>query len=114
VLLADKVGFSRTALAGALDGTTGLELMAVMDDGPALRDAVARLRPDVLVIDDRLVGRLRLLPLVPGLRAVVIGIDDDPAYAARAKNAGAVAWVPKDRVDLLLAAILGPDRVEKY
>jgi DNA-binding NarL/FixJ family response regulator len=115
VLLADEAGFSRIALANALAETPGVELVSVMDDAPALRDALARLRPDVLVIDDRLLGRNRRLPLDAGPHVIVIGVDDDPAYAARATRSGAVAWVPKDRVDLLLAAIFeSGDGVEKY
>jgi nucleotide-binding universal stress UspA family protein len=115
VLLADEAGFIRTALATALCGTPSVELVAVMNDGRALGEALMRLRPDVLVIDDRLLGRNRRLPLDVGARVIVIGVDDDPGYAARARRAGAVAWVPKDRIDLLVAAILGSSEgAEKY
>jgi DNA-binding NarL/FixJ family response regulator len=115
VLLADAAGFSRTALATALCGTPSVELVAVTDDGRALGEALVRLRPDVLVIDDRLLGRSRRLPLDVGARVIVIGVDDDPGYAARARRAGAVAWVPKDRFELLVAAIFEScDGAEKY
>jgi two-component system LytT family response regulator len=115
VLLADKPGFGRTALADALAATPGVELVATIDDGPALRDALARFRPDVLVIDDRLVGHGLRLPPAARPRVIVIGVDDDPGYAARASRSGAVAWVPKDRVDLLLGAILeSAGGAEKY
>ena len=107
-MLADDAGFSRTALADALSATPGIELVAVIADGAALRDALARLRPDILVIDDRVLGRDRGLPRNAGPRVIVIGVDDDPAYAARAVRAGAAAWVPKDRIDLLVAEILDP------
>jgi len=105
---------SRTALATALRETPGVELVAVTEDGRALREPLVQLRPHVLVIDDRLLGRNRRLPLDVGARAIVIGVDDDPGYAARARRAGAVAWVPKDRIDLLVAAIESCDGAEKY
>jgi DNA-binding NarL/FixJ family response regulator len=41
-----------------------------------------------------------------GSRLVVIGVDDDPAYTARARRIGAEAWVPKDRADELLPELL--------
>jgi DNA-binding NarL/FixJ family response regulator len=106
VLLADEAGFSRTALARVLADTPGVELVDVMAGGPELRDALERLRPDVVVIDDRLLRDGRRLPLVAGVRAIVVGVDDDPAYAARAAGQGAVAWLPKERADLLIEALL--------
>jgi hypothetical protein len=36
----------------------------------------------------------------------VIGVDDDPAFPARARRIGAEAWVPKDRADTLLPTVL--------
>jgi chemotaxis response regulator CheB len=105
-VLADEVGFSRTALAEVLAGTPGVELVKVMGDGPKLRDAIARLRPEVVVVDDRLLRQSDSIVRDAGVRVIVIGVDDDPAYAARAHRLGAVAWVPKERADLLLEAIL--------
>jgi DNA-binding NarL/FixJ family response regulator len=115
VLLADKAGFSRTALARVLAETPGVELVAVTAGGPELDDALERLRPDALVIDDRLLRNRCRLPLVVGMRAIVVGVDDDPAYAARAADQGAVAWLPKERADLLITALLETaDAVGKY
>ena len=113
VLLADEPGFSRTALARVLAGTPGVEVIEV--DGRNLRDAVRRLEPDVLVIDDRLLRHSRRVPEVAGVRSIVVGVDDDPAYAARAADVGAAAWLPKERVDLLLEAIFDTEHpVAKY
>jgi DNA-binding NarL/FixJ family response regulator len=115
VLLADKAGFSRTALARVLAETPCVELVGVTAGEPELGDALARLRPDVLIIDDRLLRNGRRLSLVAGLRAIVVGVDDDPAYAARAADQGALAWLPKERADLLITALLETaDVVGKY
>ena len=115
VLLADEPGVSRSALARVLAATPGVELVRVMAGGRALHDAVTRLRPDVLVIDDRLLRHSHRLPCVAGLRVIVVGVDDDPAYAARAVDQGAVTWLPKERADLLIPALFDPpEAVGKY
>ena len=67
--------------------------------------------PDVLILDDRLVraGDHVLAGLGPQrghVRVIVIGVDDDPAFAARARRLGADAWVAKDRADEELPALL--------
>ena len=82
-----------------------MTLTEVMTDGSELRDALEELRPDVLVIDDRLLRDGHVLPRQAGLRVIVVGVDDDPAYAARAERLGAVAWVAKERADLILAGV---------
>jgi DNA-binding NarL/FixJ family response regulator len=43
-------------------------------------------------------------------RLVVVGVDDDPAYLARARRIGAEAWVPKELADRLLPVLLEPSR----
>jgi DNA-binding NarL/FixJ family response regulator len=105
VLLADQPSFSRTAVAHLLAETPGVELMRVVADEPALRWALARLRPDVLVIDDRLLNHAEWLGQQKSLSVIVIGVDDVPSYAVRAKRLGAVAWLAKERGDLLVAAL---------
>jgi hypothetical protein len=41
-----------------------------------------------------------------GVRVIVLGVDDDPAFAARATRLGADAWVAKERADEDLPALL--------
>lgn len=113
VLLADEPGFSRTALARVLSETPGIDVVEV--DRRGLRDELRRFRPDVLVIDDRLLRNRHRLPAAAGVRAIVVGVDDDPAYAMRAADVGAAAWLPKERADLLIQAIFdGRRAVAKY
>lgn len=106
VLLADEPGFSHDALAELVAATPGLELAGLVADPRILHQALARLAPDVLVIDDRLLQRLDWLPGGRGLHVIVVGVDEDPGYAVRATRLGAVTWLPKERADLLVQALL--------
>lgn len=109
VLLADLAGPARRALAGLLGELDGVRLVAEAgrdELAPALR----AFHPDVLVIDDRLIrDGDAALPL--DVRVIVVGVDADPAYAARARILGAEAWVIKDRADEDLPALLTGVRV---
>jgi chemotaxis response regulator CheB len=96
VLLADEPGVCRIALARVLADASGIEV--VEGDGCDLRDALRRLRPDVLVIDDRLLRHRDRVPADEGVRVIVVGVDDDdPAYAARAASVGAARRRPPPR-----------------
>jgi hypothetical protein len=68
--------------------------------------AVERMQPDVLVVDDRLLAETLARNGRRDVEVIAIGVDDDPGFAARAQRSGAVAWVPKDRADAELPALL--------
>jgi DNA-binding NarL/FixJ family response regulator len=106
VLLADLAGPARGALAALLRGLDGVQLVGEAGGRDELEPALRTTRPDVLVIDDRLL-RAGGATLPDGVRVIVVGVDDDPAYAARARSLGADAWVIKDRADDDLPALLG-------
>jgi DNA-binding NarL/FixJ family response regulator len=81
----------------------GLEVLLVADLAEALR-AVARRRAPVLIVSRRLLdlgpdGTRLPAPLPPHTRTVVVGLQDDPAFAIDARRAGAAAYVVKDRAD---------------
>jgi DNA-binding NarL/FixJ family response regulator len=104
VVLADVEGIAREALKGVLLELAGVRLVTAVGTRAALADALRHGHVDVLVIDDRLVqdGRHVLAGLGPigtRPRTVVVGVDDDPGFAARAQRLGAVGWVAKDRAD---------------
>jgi DNA-binding NarL/FixJ family response regulator len=107
VLVADARGPSRTALAGLIAGTPGLALAATASTLAELVAALRSSEPDVVLLDDRLLrdGGLRAWPFAA--RLVITGMDDEPAYAARAREIGAAAWVAKERVDALIDALRG-------
>ena len=111
VLLADRVGAVRNALADVLRGLEGVEVVGAIDSRKDLRDAVRDLRPDVVVIDDRLLSSADHAldgsgPTRTRVRVIVVGVDDDPGYRARALRLGAEAWVSKDRADDELPSLL--------
>jgi DNA-binding NarL/FixJ family response regulator len=90
VQLIDRPGFSYDVIAS---------LIAEQPNTQLVSDA-----PDVVVIDDReLLGALDSLD--PDVRVVVLGADDHPAFAARARRIGA-EWVAKDAAGTALPRIL--------
>lgn len=108
VLLADREGGARRALAGALKAIDGVELAGEVSERAGLAEALLRTHSDVLVIDDRLLrdGGGDGLADLPASRVLVLGVDDDPAFAARARRLGAEAWIAKDRADEQLMTLL--------
>lgn len=63
--------------------------------------ALARLQPDLLVIDHTPgpVNGQRNRSAIPSARVLVIGPEPDPSYRAKAIDGGAGAWVSRDRLD---------------
>jgi DNA-binding NarL/FixJ family response regulator len=106
VVLADYPGVGRSALAVLISEAPGLALVAKASFREEIELALRETRPDVVVVDDRLLRDGAWTADDAGTRLVVMGVDDDPAYRARARRIGAEAWVPKDRADTLLPAVL--------
>ena len=91
-------------LARIVAESPGLTLVSQSSTLDELRTDLDATPPDVVVLDDRLLRTGEWLAR-DDVRLVVIGLDDDPAYIARARRVGADAWIPKDRADLLLHAL---------
>jgi DNA-binding NarL/FixJ family response regulator len=111
VLLADHAGRSRNAVAALVAGLDHVALVGEVGDRSDIAAALRRDEPDVLMIDDRLLRDgahvlSGLGPHRPGLRVIVLGVDDDPAFAERARRLGAEAWVAKDRAGDELPGLL--------
>ncbi len=106
LVVADLPGTSRRAIVGLIAATPGLALSGQASTLPELHAVVRDERPDVVLLDDRLLrgGTWRVGTIAA--RLVVMGVDDDPAFAARARRIGAEAWIAKDRVDELLQALV--------
>jgi DNA-binding NarL/FixJ family response regulator len=111
VLLADLEGPSRRALATLLRDIDGVQLVGEAGERGDVASALRRAQPDVIVIDERLLKAgthvlAGLGPMPEGVRVIVLSVDDDPAFAARARRLGASAWVAKERADEDLPALL--------
>jgi DNA-binding NarL/FixJ family response regulator len=108
VVLAEDLHILRDGLALLLE-THGFTIAASVADGPSLRDALARHRPDVAVVDVRLPPTLTDEGLQialqarrerPGLPVLVLSAHVEQLYAREllADGAGAVGYLLKDRV----------------
>ncbi|HEY6891687.1 MAG TPA: response regulator [Solirubrobacter sp.] len=111
VLLADREGAARYALAALLQSLPGIMLVGMATSMVDVAESLRRHRPEVLIVDDRLLrdGAHVLAgtgPTPAPVRVIVVGVDDDPAFARRAKRLGAEAWVAKDRADDELPKLL--------
>ena len=105
VLLIDRPGVSRSAIARLLSAIPGVRLVGE-SDADELAEVLPTTMPDLLVVDDRLFATVCSSGGADTLRLIVVGMDDDPGYAARAARAGAEAWVDKASADAILPLLL--------
>jgi two-component system response regulator NreC len=105
VILADDHEMIRRNLRLVLDREDGIEVIAEAADLATVSRHVAVHTPDVLVLDLRLpdgssIGTIRhIREQAPATRIVVLTMEESPAFAQHALDAGAVAFVAKDRAD---------------
>jgi len=90
----------------------GCEVVAAVEDGRAALDAVAELRPDILLVDASLPVMSgfalaeRVTRTYPEVKIVFVTAHADPAYVKRAFEVGAKAYLMKGSIQMeLLAAI---------
>ena len=101
VLLVDDQELVRTGLRGILRPRFGFEIVGELDSGEGIVEAVARLRPHVVVMDVRMpkvdgVTATRLLSDVPGSPPVlVLTTFEDEEILAGALRAGAAGFLLK-------------------
>lgn len=101
LVIADDHHVVRTGLRLLLEAEPGIEVLAEAGDVESARRYVRAHRPDVLVLDLNMPGEPSL-PSIPKLREempdtqiVVLTMQDDPAFAREALNAGALGFVLK-------------------
>jgi two-component system response regulator NreC len=102
VVLVDDHAVVRQGLRLVIDGQPDLHVIGEAGDLEPAIDLVARRRPHVLVLDVNLpsgpslpaIGRF--LEAAPGLRVVMLTMQDDPEYARQALQAGASGYVIKE------------------
>ena len=81
---------------------------AALEDGELLVDALRRVNPDVLVVDDGDFPSCcqAAIAAFPRSRVVVLGTEPDQAYRAAAFRAGAGAWVAREDVGDQLGPVM--------
>jgi DNA-binding NarL/FixJ family response regulator len=115
VLVVDDNRIFRRGMARAVQRHEGLELAGEADSGEAALGAIARLRPDVVLLDLRMpdldglgvLARLRAAEPRPACRVLLVSasLDEDVERAAGA--AGAAGCIGKDspRADICAEAL---------
>ena len=115
VLIADDNGFFREALEAILQTEDEIQVIGRAGDGEEAARLAAELEPDVILMDlsmpvlDGFEATRAINDRVPEATVVVLTGSAEPSDIERARQAGAAAYVTKDRiaaelVDAILAA----------
>ncbi len=106
IVLADDHAAMRQSLRMLLGGETDLEVIAETDSLSSVMAHMRAHRPDVLVLDLGLLGERSAIETLaalhrqaPDMNVVVLTMNDDPAFARRALEAGALGLVLKEMAD---------------
>jgi DNA-binding NarL/FixJ family response regulator len=120
VLLADDHTVVRAGLRTALAGLPNLEIVGEVGNGRELIEALARINPDLLVMDvsmpdfEPIVAVRQMKAERPNMKILVVSAYNEETYVVGLLNAGADGYHMKDQplADLQLAAqrILNGDR----
>lgn len=110
VVLADRPGPARDALAILLAQLSRVQLVATADDVEGAGEALRAHDADFLLLDERLIVGDHVLAGLgrqpPSVEVIVVGMDVDPAFDRRARRIGALGWVAKERAEEDLPALL--------
>ena len=105
IVIADDHRVVRSGLRMVLDREEDFEVVAEAGDVADARRYVRAHRPDVLILDLNMPGEpsLPAIPAIreesPATRVVVLTMQEDPAFAREALQAGASAYVLKEAAD---------------
>lgn len=111
VLLADDHALVRAGIRNALQELPGIEVVGEVGDGPSLHEALARLQPDLVLIDlampefEPVNAVRRIRALYGDLRILVVSAYDDDTYVRGLLSVGVDGYHLKDQPlsDLRLA-----------
>ncbi|WP_171183642.1 PAS domain S-box protein [Alienimonas chondri] len=101
VMIVDDHLIVRTALAGLLAGTEGVEVVGEAADGREAVERVQEVRPDTVVMDvtmprmDGIEATREVRKLMPNVRVIGLSMHDRDDMAEAMCEAGAAAYVPK-------------------
>jgi DNA-binding NarL/FixJ family response regulator len=104
VLVVDDSTIFRRGMARAVQGHAGLELVGEADGGKAALGAIARLQPDVVLLDLRMpdldglgvLAHLRAVEPRPSCRVLIVSATLDEELERAAGEAGAAGCIGKD------------------
>jgi two-component system, NarL family, response regulator NreC len=121
VVVAVRHALMRRGLQTLLENEAGIKVVAASNDPGFVADQIAQQHPDVLVIDLRMEGGSSVdsirhfRELAPDVAIVALTMEDSVMFAERAFEAGATAYVLKDRADVdLVDAIRRAAQGERY
>jgi two-component system response regulator NreC len=107
IVIADDHAVVRTGLKLLLQAEEGFSVVAEAGEIDTTKRMVRAHRPDVLVLDLNMPGPASL-PAIPALAAqtavVVLTMQNDPAFARQALQAGALGYVLKEAADAELVS----------
>jgi two-component system NarL family response regulator len=101
VLLVDDHAMFRQALRGMLEKEAGIEVVGELGDGAQVEEAVARLTPDLVVMDismptvNGIEATRHLMARFPQLRIVALSAFGYKQFVMEMMEAGALAYVVK-------------------
>jgi len=100
VLVAIRHPAMRRYTCAILDAEGGCSAVVELERGTTPADALARWRPDLVVIDTGEFPECgsRALPGFPADRVIVVGPEPEGDYRAAALAHGAGAWISRDRL----------------
>jgi two-component system response regulator NreC len=108
VLVCDDHALLRSGLRLLLEAEPDLQVVGEAGDAEEAVERARALAPDVVILDIVLPGRsgIQVLPdirsAVPGVRVLVVSMQDDPHYVRAAFAAGASGYLPKEAADVEL------------
>jgi DNA-binding NarL/FixJ family response regulator len=121
VLLADDHTLVRAGMRSLLESIDGVEVVAESGDGHETLDLIAKLLPDVALVDIGMPGLsgLEVTRRISGAssrtRVVILSMHAEPSYVAQALRAGAVGYLLKGgSVEELPLALQAAMRGETY
>jgi two-component system response regulator NreC len=121
IVIADDHSVVRRGLRQLLENEKGFEVVAEAGDLDSARRYVRGHRPNVLILDINMPGGSTLgsVPAIreesPHTQIVVLTMQNEPAYAREALNAGVLGYVLKDAADAeLVEAVRAAAAGESY